>query len=120
MSYCYSYLEVEFGRDAHVELHVEIVVVRDEWARGGAAGHHVHHRRLDLEEAERIEEPPNVLDHARSDHERVAHVRIHDEVEVPLPEARLLNVHRIRDTSSSLLYTLKVHYDFTFAIKHTF
>ena len=44
-------LQVELGRDAQVEVHVERVVVRDERPGGGAAGDRVQHRRLDLDVA---------------------------------------------------------------------
>ncbi len=44
-------LEVQLGRDAHEEVDVERVVVRDERARRGAADDRVQHRRLDLDEA---------------------------------------------------------------------
>ena len=50
-------LEVEFRRDAQVEVHVERVVVRDERPGRGAAGDRLHHRRLDLEESALVEEP---------------------------------------------------------------
>ena len=49
-------LQVQLGRDAQVEVHVERVVVGDEGPRRGAAGDRLHHRRLDLEEAARVEE----------------------------------------------------------------
>ena len=49
-------LQVQLGRDAQVQLHVERVVVRDERPRRGAAGDRLHHRRLDFEEAARDEE----------------------------------------------------------------
>ena len=49
-------LQVELGRDAQVEIEVERVVVGDERPRRGAAGDRLHHRRLDLEEAARVEE----------------------------------------------------------------
>ena len=46
-------LEVELGRDAQVERHVERVVMRRERPGQRAAGNRLHHRRLDLEEAAR-------------------------------------------------------------------
>ena len=49
-------LQVELGRDAQEELHVERVVVRHERPRQRAAGDRLHHRRLDLEVAARVEE----------------------------------------------------------------
>ncbi len=52
-------LEVELGRDAHVEIEIQRVVVGLERPRRGAAQDRVHHRRLDLEEAARVEEAPD-------------------------------------------------------------
>ena len=49
-------LEVQLGRDAHVEVEIERVVMGRERARRGAAQDRVHHRRLDLEEPARVEE----------------------------------------------------------------
>ena len=49
-------LQVELGRDAHEELHIERVVVRDERLGRGAADERVHRRRLDLEKAALVEE----------------------------------------------------------------
>ena len=49
-------LQIQLGRDAHVEIEVERVVVGLERLRRGAADDRVHHRRLDLEEAARVEE----------------------------------------------------------------
>ena len=44
-------LQVQLGRDAQVQVHVERVVVRDERPGGGAAGDRVEDRRLDLDVA---------------------------------------------------------------------
>ena len=49
-------LQVQLGRDAQVQLHVERVVMRDERPRRGAARDRMHHRRLDFEVAARDEE----------------------------------------------------------------
>jgi hypothetical protein len=48
-------LEVQLRRDAQVHVDAERVVVRDERPRVRAAGNRLHHRRLDLEEAARVE-----------------------------------------------------------------
>jgi len=83
-------LEVELGRDAHEEVEVERVVVRDEGLGRRAAGDLVHHGRLDLEEAEVVEELAHVVDDARALDEDVAALGVHDEVEVALAVALLL------------------------------
>ena len=54
-------LEIELRRDAQVHVDVERVVMRQERPRDRAAGDRLHHRRLDLEEVERIEEAAQVL-----------------------------------------------------------
>ena len=43
-----EHLEVELGRDAHKQLHVQVVVMRDEGACSCAPRNHVHHGRLHL------------------------------------------------------------------------
>ena len=48
-------LEVELGRDAEVEVRVELVVVRDERPRKGAAVARLEDRCLDLDEAPLVE-----------------------------------------------------------------
>ena len=83
-------LQVELGRDAHVERAVEVVVVRDEGPRGRAAGDHVHHRRLDLEEAALVEEAAHARDDGRARAEGRRDARVGDQVEVTLAVARLL------------------------------
>ena len=82
-------LEVQLGGDAHVQLHVERVVMRDERPRQRAAGDRLHHRRLDFEEATRVEEAANGRQRARPDVEHAARVRVDDQIEVPLAIARL-------------------------------
>ena len=54
-------LEVQLGRDPQVHVDVERVVVGQERLRDRAARNHLQHRRLDLEEVERIEVAPQVL-----------------------------------------------------------
>ena len=46
-------LQVEFGRDAQVEVHVQRVVVRLKGPGGRPAGDRLHHGRLHLDEAAR-------------------------------------------------------------------
>ncbi len=53
-------LQVQLGRDAQVHVHVERVVMRHERLRRRATRNHLHHRRFDFEEVERIEEVPQV------------------------------------------------------------
>lgn len=55
-------LEIQFGSDPHEQVELEIVVMGDEGLRGGTTGDHRRHRCLDLEEAERVEILPDVVD----------------------------------------------------------
>ena len=48
-------LEVQLRRDAQEQVEVQRVVVRGERLGGGAADDVMHHRRLDFEEAARVE-----------------------------------------------------------------
>ncbi len=75
-------LEVQLGRDAEVELHVERVVVGDEGLGGCAAWNRLHHRGLDLEKAAGVEECPHLADQPALDRERLAHLRVHHEIDV--------------------------------------
>jgi hypothetical protein len=80
-------LEVQLGRDAQVELHVERVVVRDEGPRGRAAVEGLQHRRLDLEVVAILEEAADVRDDAAAGLERPPDVVVDDEVDVALAVA---------------------------------
>jgi hypothetical protein len=83
-------LEVELGRDAHEEVEVEVVVVRDEGPGGRPSRDHVHHGRLDLDESALVKVPPHVVDDLRALLEGHADVVVEEEVEVALAVARLL------------------------------
>ena len=54
-----------------------------------ATGNHVHHGRLDFDEAEVVEEASDVVDDFGSTDKDVADVRVHDQVEVTLAVAEL-------------------------------
>ena len=82
-------LQIELGRNAHVERHVERVVMRDERARQRAARHRLHHRRLDFEEAARDQKLANRRDDAAAHLEDASRVRVDDQIEIALPIAGL-------------------------------
>ena len=82
-------LQVELGRDAQVEVDVERVVVGDEGPGRGAAGDRLHHRRLDLEEAARVEERADARARAPRAPEDPPRLRVGDEVDVALAVAQL-------------------------------
>jgi hypothetical protein len=77
-------LQIELGRDAHVQLRVEGVRVRDERACRGAARLHLQHRGLDLEEGVVFEGLAQALHDGRAGAGRLPGLIAHDEVEVAL------------------------------------
>ena len=82
-------LEIQLGRDAQEQLHVERVVVRHERPRQRPAGNRLHHRRLDLEIAAAVQKGANRSEHTTSDAEHLPRVGIDDQVEIALAVARL-------------------------------
>src|SRR5262249_11185876 len=82
-------LEVQLGRDAEIEVHVERVVVCDERTRDGAAGDRLHHRRLDLEIPACDHELADRRDDAAARLEHAARLRVHGKIEVALAVANL-------------------------------
>ena len=82
-------LQIQLRRDAQVQVDIERVVVRDERPRRRAAVQRLHHRRLDFDEAARLELPPQRRDDPRARHEHLAHFGIRDQIEIALAVARL-------------------------------
>src|SRR5581483_10823948 len=82
-------LQVQLEGDAQVELSIERVVVGYERARVRTTVDRLQHRRLDLEKAARVEEPPDRRHHLRAHDERPPRVLVRDQVEVPLTVALL-------------------------------
>ncbi len=82
-------LEIELRRDAQEQLHVERVVMRDERPRERAAGDRLHHRRLDFEVAARVQKRADRRQHPAAHLEYPARIGIDDQIEIPLPVARL-------------------------------
>mmetsp|Transcript_16483 Transcript_16483/g.34816 ORF Transcript_16483/g.34816 Transcript_16483/m.34816 type:complete len:265 (-) Transcript_16483:433-1227(-) len=91
-----KHLQVELGRDAHVQVAVELIVVSDERLGRRAASDHVHHRRLHLKEAAHVEEAPDEVDDLAARAEDVACAAVEDEVQIALAVARLLVGKAIR------------------------
>ena len=81
--------QIELRRDAQIKLHVERVVMRDKRPRRRAAGNRLHHGRFDLDEAARVEERADGGHRLGAHLEDTARVGVDDQVEVPLPVARL-------------------------------
>src|SRR5262249_31934983 len=82
-------LQMQFRRDAEIEINVERVVVRDERLCRGAARNGVQHRRLDLEISQIEQRAPHRRDDEAAAAEDLAALRAHDEVEIALAIARL-------------------------------
>ena len=82
-------LEVELGRDAQVQLLVELVVVGGEGSCEGSAVTRLQDRRLDLHEAVRVEVAADGGDDARAQEEVARATLVHQQVEVAAPIARL-------------------------------
>ncbi len=83
-------LERQLGGDAQEVVAVERVEVRDEGTRVRTAQDAVQKRRLHLHEALLFHVRPDGRHDGRALHERVAHLGVHDHVDVALAVARLL------------------------------
>ena len=77
-------LEIQFGRHAQEQAHVERVVMGHERTRRGAARDHLHHRRFDLEEPAFIEEATDITDNGGAGPKGIARHLAHNKVEVTL------------------------------------
>ena len=82
-------LQVQLGRDPHVEVEVERVVVGLERLRRRAADDPVQHRRLHLEEAARVEEAADAAHDRAPLAEHLAHLGVDHQVDVALAVADL-------------------------------
>ena len=82
-------LEMQLGRDAHIHINVERVVVRDERARRRAAGDGAEHGGLDLHEAEIVEIAAQIRNEAAADLEIALALGVHDEIHIALTVAQL-------------------------------
>lgn len=82
---------IQLGSDPHVQIHVEFVVMSDEGFSGRTSGDHVHHRRLDLQEAHSVEVAAHVSDYLGARAKDLPYSVVQYEIQVPLPESRLLS-----------------------------
>mmetsp|Transcript_8923 Transcript_8923/g.24044 ORF Transcript_8923/g.24044 Transcript_8923/m.24044 type:complete len:656 (-) Transcript_8923:29-1996(-) len=85
-----EHLEVEFGRHTHVQLEIQVVMIRNERPSGCSPRNHVHHRRLHLEEPSLVQERAHTLDDLGTRSKDIGHARIHNQVQISLPVPRLL------------------------------
>ncbi len=82
-------LEVELGRDPQVEVGAELVRVRDERPGESAAVARLQHRRLDLDEPLVVEGAAHRGDHAGAEHEVIARLLVHEQIEIAAAVALL-------------------------------
>ena len=81
-------LQIKFGCDAEVEIHIERVVMRDKRPRHSSTGDGLHHRSLDFDESAGIERAPHRLHQLVPPQENFAHFRIHHQIDVALAVAQ--------------------------------
>ena len=96
-------LQVELGRDAQVEVCVQLVRVRHERVRERAAVARLEYGRLDLDEPLAVEVATDRRDDVRAQEEEVARLLVHEQVEVALAVARLRvgqAVERVRERAA--------------------
>ena len=96
-------LQVELGRDAQVEVCVQLVRVRHERVRERAAVARLEDGRLDLDEPLAVEVATDRRDDLRAQEEEVARLLVHEQVEVALAVARLRvgqAVERVRERAA--------------------
>src|SRR5450759_3033657 len=67
-------LQIEFRRDAQVQIDVQRIVVRHEGTRRGPAVERLHHRRLHFDELARFQLPAQRRNDPRPGHKHLAHV----------------------------------------------
>src|SRR5471032_127999 len=77
-------LEVQLGRDTQEHLHVQRIVVGDEWFCRGAARNRVQHRRFDFHELVLFHEAADRRDGGGTGLEGAARLFVHDQIDVAL------------------------------------
>ena len=82
-------LEVELERNAELDILVERVVVGLEGSCRGAAGVRDQHGGLDLHEALLVQKTADLRDDLAALDKGIAHVLVHDEVDIALTVARI-------------------------------
>ena len=82
-------LQGQLSGDAHVHVDIQGVVVGDEGPGGGPAGDGIQHRSLHLNKAPAVHKVPDVLDKSGANDEVALHLRVDDQVHIPLAVAQL-------------------------------
>jgi hypothetical protein len=89
-------LQVQFRRDAHEQIHAQVVVMRHEWLRRSSACNHVHHRSFHFEEIACIQVLANAVDHLRTNEEIPSNgVRVRNQIQEAIAIASLLVGERL-------------------------
>ena len=82
-------LQIQLGRDAQIQIHVERVVMRNEGPRGRATVNRLQHRRFYFQETTRLQLAAQRSDDLRSRDENFANLRVGDQIQVALAVADL-------------------------------
>ena len=80
-------LQIEFRRDAKIEIDTESIMVRDKGFCRRATGDRMHHRRFDFKEASFDEEGSNASDDSAASGKDAMDLRIGNQVDIALPIA---------------------------------
>ena len=83
-------LQRKLGRDTHIHIDIERIVVRNKGSCRRAARDGIENGRFDLDIAHIVQIIPQMLDELRTDDEIPLDLRVHDQVDVALAVARLL------------------------------
>ena len=83
-------LEIELGGHSQIHLHIQRVMVRDKGPCSRATCDRVEHWGLDLNKLPLDKKLPDELNRGRTHSKNLAHLRIHDEVNVSLPVTHFL------------------------------
>ncbi len=81
-------LQIQLRRNPKVEVQVQRVVVGDKGPRHGPTRDRLHHGRFHFDEAMRIHETPHRLHQLAALQKDFAHLRIHHQIDIPLPVAQ--------------------------------
>ena len=76
-------LQIQFRRDAQVQIHVECVVVGDEWPRGSSAQNRMHHRSVNFHVTTRIEKTAQLADDLCPLNKNLPRLLVYDQVQIP-------------------------------------
>src|SRR5579864_4050026 len=82
-------LQIQFRRDAQVQIHVKRVVMRDEWPRRSSAQNRMHHRSVNFHVAACVEKLAQLADDLRPLDKNFSRLLVYDEVQIPAAVSNL-------------------------------